>query len=168
MNAAPAGDCGPTPHLCDGRNGNDLLTGGDDADDLLGEGGADRFEAGDGTGTDWLDGGVDADTDTVDSSDPGDIQRAETGMGRDGAGGDGGRYRDLSICTPPMPRDSLGGVVYHMLNRGNRGRRVFFAAADYLAFLVALAEACRAVPGVRVLARGPAATRAGRRRCGGC
>lgn len=53
---------------------------------------------------------------------------------------------------PRKPRNSLGGVVYHVLNRGNGRRKVFFTAGDYLAFLVALAEACRAVPGVRVLA----------------
>src|SRR5207237_6182237 len=59
------------------------------------------------------------------------------------------------VMIPPMPRhprNSLGGVVYHLLNRGNGRRRVFFTAADYLAFFKALAEACRAVPGVRVLA----------------
>jgi putative transposase len=53
---------------------------------------------------------------------------------------------------PRKPRNSLGGVVYHVLNRGNGRRRVFFNDKDYLAFLLALAEACRAVPGVRVLA----------------
>jgi putative transposase len=53
---------------------------------------------------------------------------------------------------PRKPRNSLGGVVYHVLNRGNGRRRVFFTPADYLAFLVALADAASAVPGVRILA----------------
>jgi putative transposase len=53
---------------------------------------------------------------------------------------------------PRKPRNSLGGVVYHVLNRGNGRRRIFFTPKDYLAFLVALADAARAVPGVRILA----------------
>ena len=53
---------------------------------------------------------------------------------------------------PRKPRNSLGGVVYHVLNRGNARHRVFFTPADYVAFLVALLQASRAVSGVRVLA----------------
>ena len=55
---------------------------------------------------------------------------------------------------PAMPRKarhSVGGVVYHVLNRSNGRRRIFSREGDYLAFLKALLEACAAVPGVRVL-----------------
>ena len=53
---------------------------------------------------------------------------------------------------PRKPRNSLGGVVYHALNRANGRRRIFRTDGDYLAFFKALAEARAAVPGVRVLA----------------
>jgi putative transposase len=54
--------------------------------------------------------------------------------------------------VPRKSRNSLGGVVYHVLNRANGRRRIFRTPRDYGAFLRALAEAHDAVPGVRVLA----------------
>ena len=53
---------------------------------------------------------------------------------------------------PRRARRSVGGVVYHVLNRSNGRRRIFLADGDYAAFSRALAEACRLVPGVRLLA----------------
>ena len=40
-------------------------------------------------------------------------------------------------------RVSAGGLVYHVLNRGNGGMRVFYKAADYEAFETILAAACK-------------------------
>jgi putative transposase len=53
---------------------------------------------------------------------------------------------------PRTARFAPGGVVYHVLNRGNGRRTLFRTAGDYLAFFKALAEASAAFPGVRVLA----------------
>jgi putative transposase len=45
----------------------------------------------------------------------------------------------------------VGGVCYHVLNRGNGCRQVFFNDADYQAFLKAISHACIEIP-MRVLA----------------
>src|SRR5260370_8948605 len=48
-----------------------------------------------------------------------------------------------------MPRAapaSVGGVYYHISNRGKGRRRVFRKEADYQAFLKALAHACIEIP----------------------
>jgi Ca2+-binding RTX toxin-like protein len=52
-----------------GSAGDDQLTGGDGEDNMYGSTGADHFHALDG-GTDYVDGGSDADTDVVNDSDP--------------------------------------------------------------------------------------------------
>src|SRR6266446_3630332 len=49
-------------------------------------------------------------------------------------------------------RVSLGGYVYHVLNRGNGRRTVFFKDGDYEAFERILGEALEHVPGMRLLA----------------
>src|SRR6266705_2830343 len=49
-------------------------------------------------------------------------------------------------------RASLGGCVYHVLNRGNGRRTVFFKDGDYEAFERILGEALEHVPGMRLLA----------------
>ena len=51
---------------------------------------------------------------------------------------------------PRVGRKAVGGVVYHVLNRGNGKARLFHKPADYDAFLRVLAQAKEAVP-VRVL-----------------
>ena len=48
-------------------------------------------------------------------------------------------------------RASVGGLCYHVLNRGNARRTVFYKDGDYLAFLKALRHACDELP-MRVLA----------------
>ena len=48
------------------------------------------------------------------------------------------------------PRASVGGLCYHVLNRGNNRRRVFRKDGDYFAFLKAMAHACIEIP-MRVL-----------------
>lgn len=47
---------------------------------------------------------------------------------------------------PRTARAAAGGVCYHVLNRGNNRRQVFFKDADYAAFLKAVAHACVEVP----------------------
>jgi putative transposase len=49
-------------------------------------------------------------------------------------------------------RTSLGGYIYHVLNRGNGRRTVFFKDGDYEAFERVLGEALKHVPGMRLLA----------------
>jgi|ERR1043165_7730080 putative transposase len=49
-------------------------------------------------------------------------------------------------------RNSLGGYVYHCLNRGNGRQTLFAKDGDYEAFLRVLAEALQRTPGVRLLA----------------
>jgi putative transposase len=49
-------------------------------------------------------------------------------------------------------RTSLGGYVYHVLNRGNGRRKIFYKDGDYEAFERILDEALRHVPGMRLLA----------------
>ena len=53
---------------------------------------------------------------------------------------------------PRTARRSLGGVVYHVLNRGNGRQRLFHKHADYDAFVALLLQVKLAVPGVRLLA----------------
>jgi putative transposase len=52
---------------------------------------------------------------------------------------------------PRIPRASVGGVCYHIINRGNSQRDVFLKDSDYEAFLKAMSHACIEVP-MRVLA----------------
>ena len=47
---------------------------------------------------------------------------------------------------PRAARASVGGVCYHVINRGNGRRAVFRKEADYQAFLKALAHACIEIP----------------------
>ena len=42
---------------------------------------------------------------------------------------------------PRSPRSSIGGVIYHVLNRGNGGSKVFHNDDDYAAFVALLADA---------------------------
>ena len=57
----------------------------------------------------------------------------------------------LPLMGRPL-RASLGGYVYHVLNRGNGRRRIFYKNRDYEAFERILDEALRHVPGMRLLA----------------
>ena len=59
---------------------------------------------------------------------------------------------NLAPIMPRVARRSVGGIVYHVLNRGNSRRRLFAGDVDYLAFAVALLEALRRWPGVKLLA----------------
>ncbi|MFO0867062.1 MAG: transposase [Gemmataceae bacterium] len=47
---------------------------------------------------------------------------------------------------PRTARASVGGVCYHVLNRGNNRDEVFFNDGDYGAFLKAIGHACVEVP----------------------
>jgi putative transposase len=47
---------------------------------------------------------------------------------------------------PRRARQAIGGVVYHVLNRGNLRARVFHKQGDYAAFEAVLVEAVRRVP----------------------
>src|SRR4051812_26631132 len=49
-------------------------------------------------------------------------------------------------------RSAAGGVVYHVINRGNCRMRIFAKPGDFIAFIKLLQEACDRVPGMRVLA----------------
>ncbi len=49
-------------------------------------------------------------------------------------------------------RNSLGGYVYHVLNRGNGRYAIFFKDADYDAFLRVVQETRDHVPKMRLLA----------------
>ena len=51
---------------------------------------------------------------------------------------------------PRVARASVGGICYHVINRGNARQRVFHEDEDYEAFLKALAHGCIEVP-MRVL-----------------
>jgi REP-associated tyrosine transposase len=53
---------------------------------------------------------------------------------------------------PRSARKSVGGVIYHVLNRGNGRQRLFHTAGDYDAFVALLAEVKKAVPGILILA----------------
>ncbi len=52
---------------------------------------------------------------------------------------------------PRTARASVGGVCYHVINRGNAKNEIFHKPADYQAFVGLLGEACRRLP-MRVLA----------------
>jgi putative transposase len=39
-------------------------------------------------------------------------------------------------------RKAVGGLIYHVLNRGNNRNRIFHKSADYLAFIQLLVDAC--------------------------
>ena len=43
------------------------------------------------------------------------------------------------VAMPRTARASQGGYCYHILNRGNARRTVFFKDGDYAAFLTLLA-----------------------------
>ena len=49
-------------------------------------------------------------------------------------------------------RAAAGGVIYHVINRGNCRMPVFTKPADFAAFVKLLREGCERVPGMRVLA----------------
>jgi hypothetical protein len=51
-----------------------------------------------------------------------------------------------------LARRAVGGLVYHVLNRGNGRAEVFHKPGDYDAFLRIMAEAKQVVPGMRLLA----------------
>jgi putative transposase len=53
---------------------------------------------------------------------------------------------------PRKPRASVGGLIYHVLNRSHSRRRMFHGDKDYLAFLKVLLEAVKRCPGVHILA----------------
>jgi putative transposase len=55
------------------------------------------------------------------------------------------------VSMPRTARASVGGICYHVLNRGNGRQQVFFKDGDYAAFLKALTHACEQIP-MRVLA----------------
>ncbi len=59
--------------------------------------------------------------------------------------------RDKLVGMPRTARVAPGGIVYHVLNRGNEGRKLFESEGDYLAFLRVLRETADEVP-VRILA----------------
>src|SRR5208283_892381 len=52
---------------------------------------------------------------------------------------------------PRIARVAAGGMVQHVLNRGNGRMRLFQKPADYAAFVDLLADAAERVPGVRLL-----------------
>jgi putative transposase len=52
---------------------------------------------------------------------------------------------------PRTARASVGGLCYHVINRGNNRLKVFHKPQDYEAFVAMVAEACERVP-VRLLA----------------
>jgi putative transposase len=52
---------------------------------------------------------------------------------------------------PRKPRASVGGIIYHVLNRSHSRRQMFFSEKDYQAFFKVLIEALQRWPGVRIL-----------------
>jgi putative transposase len=56
----------------------------------------------------------------------------------------------MHCYMPRTARASVGGICYHVLNRGNGRRQVFRKEGDYQAFLKAIAHACIELP-MRVL-----------------
>ncbi len=53
---------------------------------------------------------------------------------------------------PRTARAAVGGVVYHVINRGNGRSRIFHKPADYDAYVKILIEGLEVVPTMRVLA----------------
>ena len=53
---------------------------------------------------------------------------------------------------PRKARASIGGLVYHVLNRSHSRRRMFYSDKDYHAFLTALLQAHERWPDVQILA----------------
>lgn len=53
---------------------------------------------------------------------------------------------------PRKPRCTVGGLVYHVLNRGNCRMNIFDSTGDFAAFVALLELARRKFPGVRILA----------------
>jgi putative transposase len=51
---------------------------------------------------------------------------------------------------PRTSRAAVGGVVYHVLNRGNGRMRIFRKPQDYLAFVGLLGQALQRVPGIEL------------------
>jgi putative transposase len=51
---------------------------------------------------------------------------------------------------PRKARRSVGGMIYHVLNRANSRQRIFNSTKDYLAFLKVLGEAKLRWPGVEI------------------
>ena len=49
-------------------------------------------------------------------------------------------------CMPRRPRSAPGGLVYHVINRGNGRQRLFRKPADYAAFEKVMLEALRRTP----------------------
>lgn len=47
---------------------------------------------------------------------------------------------------PRPPRQSVAGICYHVLNRGNAQMRIFHKDGDYEAFLALIGEACQRRP----------------------
>ena len=52
---------------------------------------------------------------------------------------------------PRTARIAPGGVVFHIINRGNARLRIFGKEADYAAFLKVLSEVLKEMPGMRLL-----------------
>ena len=55
-------------------------------------------------------------------------------------------------AVPRTARAAAGGVVYHVINRGNCRMPIFQKPGDFQAFVTLLREACQRVPGMRLLA----------------
>ncbi len=53
---------------------------------------------------------------------------------------------------PRKARASVGGLIYHVLNRANSRRRLFYSDKDYLAFFKALRQALARWPEIKLLA----------------
>src|SRR6516165_2433470 len=57
-----------------------------------------------------------------------------------------GRFVPMLSIMPRAPRASVGGICYHVMNRGNSRRAVFHKDGDYQAFLKAIGHACIEIP----------------------
>ena len=56
------------------------------------------------------------------------------------------RFAAILSVMPRAPRASVGGICYHVMNRGNGRRAVFQKDGDYQAFLKAIGHACIEIP----------------------
>ena len=56
-----------------------------------------------------------------------------------------------NLVMPRTARASVGGICYHVINRGNRRATVYHTTEDYDAFVCLIEQACSRVP-MRVLA----------------